>query len=40
MILFGPEICGDLQAAGRREWIETNGQRLHASGAFPGALLP
>src|SRR5215467_13174344 len=25
MIKFGPRICGDLNAALRREWLETNG---------------
>jgi predicted glycogen debranching enzyme len=36
MILFGPEICGDLRAAGRREWLETNGLGGFASSTIAG----
>ena len=38
MIAFGREICGDLAAAGRREWLCTNGLGGFASGTVAGSL--
>ena len=37
MIRFGPEICGDLDLASRREWLETNGIGGFASSTISGA---
>ncbi len=36
MIKFGKEICGDLDAALRREWLETNGLGGFASSTIVG----
>ncbi len=36
MIRFGEEICADLDAALRREWLETNGLGGFASGTVNG----
>src|SRR5712692_1662898 len=36
MIQFTKEICGDLQAATRREWLETNGLGGFASSTIAG----
>lgn len=36
MIRFGPDICGDIEAAGRREWLETNGLGGFASSTLLG----
>ena len=36
MIRFGPEICGDLDQALRREWLETNGLGGFASSTIIG----
>ncbi len=36
MVTFGREICGDLSAATRREWIVTNGLGGYASGTLAG----
>ena len=36
MILFEKEICGDLAAALRREWLETNGLGGFASSTIIG----
>ena len=36
MIKFGKEICGDLDAALRREWLETNGLGGFASSTIMG----
>ncbi len=38
MIEFGREICGDLGAAERREWLVTNGLGSYASGTVAGLL--
>jgi predicted glycogen debranching enzyme len=38
LIHFGREICGDLDAALRREWLVTNGLGGYASAALPGTL--
>ena len=35
---FGREVCGDLAAAERREWIVTNGIGGYASGTIAGTL--
>jgi predicted glycogen debranching enzyme len=35
-IAFGREVCGDLEAALRREWIVTNGLGGYASGTLAG----
>ncbi len=35
---FGRDICGDLRAAERREWLVTNGIGGFASGTIPGIL--
>jgi predicted glycogen debranching enzyme len=37
-ISFGREICGDLAAAERREWLVTNGLGGYASGTVAGLL--
>src|SRR5436190_1945218 len=37
-VAFGREICGDLEAGLRREWLVTNGLGGYASGTLPGAL--
>jgi predicted glycogen debranching enzyme len=37
-IEFGREICGDLPAALRREWLVTNGLGGYASATVPGTL--
>ena len=37
MIQFTKETCGDLDAALRREWLETNGLGGFASGSVLGA---
>ena len=37
MIRFGPELCDDLEAAGRREWLETNGLGGFASSTVAAA---
>jgi len=36
MILFGQDVCGNLEAASRREWLETNGIGGFASSTLPG----
>lgn len=36
MIRFGEQICTDLDAALRREWLETNGLGAFASGTVNG----
>ncbi len=36
MISFGPEVCNDLFAGTRREWLETNGLGGYASGTVCG----
>jgi glycogen debranching enzyme len=36
VIRFGPETCGDLEAASRREWLETNGLGGFASSTLTG----
>src|SRR5208282_2587782 len=36
MIKFGKEICGDLDAALEREWLETNGLGGFASSTIAG----
>jgi predicted glycogen debranching enzyme len=36
IVSFGREICGDLNAATRREWIVTNGLGGYASGTLAG----
>ncbi len=36
MIRFGPETCGDVEAASRREWLETNGLGGFASSTLIG----
>lgn len=36
IVSFGREICGDLAAAARREWIVTNGLGGYASGTLAG----
>src|SRR5690348_2494653 len=36
IISFGPEICGDLEPALRREWLVTNGLGGYASGTLTG----
>lgn len=37
-ISFGREVCGDLAAAERREWLVTNGLGGYASGTVAGLL--
>jgi len=36
LVSFGREICGDLDAALRREWLVTNGRGGYASGIVAG----
>src|SRR5438045_1702795 len=36
MIEFGPEVCGNEEAARAREWLETNGLGGFASGTVAG----
>src|SRR4051794_33798978 len=36
LVHFGREICGDLDAAVRREWLVTNGLGGYASGTVAG----
>jgi glycogen debranching enzyme len=36
LVSFGPEVCGDLDAALRREWLVTNGLGGYASGTLAG----
>src|SRR5437773_714451 len=36
LVHFGREICGDLDAALRREWLVTNGVGGYASGTVAG----
>ena len=38
MLDFGRDVCGDLAAAGRREWLVTNGIGGYASGTLAGLL--
>jgi len=38
MLDFGREVCGDLHAAGDREWLVTNGIGGYASGTVAGLL--
>lgn len=38
VISFGREVCGDLDAAERREWLVTNGLGGYASGTVAGLL--
>src|SRR3954467_14792607 len=38
LIDFGREICGDLNAALRREWLVTNGLGGYASATLPGLV--
>jgi len=38
MLDFGREICGDLAAAERREWLVTNGIGGYACGTVAGTL--
>lgn len=38
LIEFGREICGDLEAGLRREWLVTNGLGGYASATVPGVL--
>jgi predicted glycogen debranching enzyme len=38
VVQFGRDICGDLAAAERREWLVTNGLGGYASGTLSGAL--
>lgn len=35
---FGPDVCGDLSAAERREWLVTNSIGGHTSGTIAGTL--
>lgn len=37
-VSFGREICGDLEAGLRREWLVTNGLGGYASATLPGVL--
>src|SRR4051794_13756698 len=37
-VAFGREICGDLEAGLRREWLVTNGLGGYASATVPGVL--
>src|SRR5512137_172136 len=37
MIIFGRDICGDVENALRREWLVTNGTGSYACGAISGA---
>src|SRR3712207_4216548 len=36
LVAFGREVCGDLGAAQRREWLVTNGLGGYASGTLAG----
>src|SRR5882672_10023280 len=36
LVHFGREVCGDLQAGLRREWLVTNGLGGYASGTLAG----
>ena len=36
MIRFGQDVCGNLEAALRREWLETNGLGGFASSTING----
>src|SRR5207302_10922302 len=36
LVSFGPEFCGDLPSALRREWLVTNGLGGYASGTVAG----
>src|SRR5436853_328063 len=36
MIEFGQEVCGDLEQASAREWLETNGLGGYASSTITG----
>jgi glycogen debranching enzyme len=36
MLRYGPEVCGDLEAASRREWLQTNGIGGFASSTVAG----
>ena len=36
MIRFGQDLCGNLEAATRREWLEANGIGGFASSTLPG----
>ena len=36
LVAFGREVCGDLPAASRREWLATNGLGGYASGTLAG----
>lgn len=38
MLIFGRELCGDLAAAGTREWLVTNGIGGYAAGTVAGLL--
>ncbi len=38
MLDFGRDVCGDLAAAARREWLVTNGIGGYASGTIAGVL--
>ena len=35
MIIFGRDICGDVESALRREWLVTNGTGSYACGTSP-----
>ena len=37
LVRFGREVCGDLEAGLRREWLVTNGLGGYASATLPGA---
>ena len=37
-VAFGREVCGDLEAGLRREWLVTNGLGGYASATVPGVL--
>jgi len=36
---FGPDVCGDLSAAERREWLVTNSIGGHTSGTIAGGVI-
>ena len=36
LVAFGREVCGDLDAGVRREWLVTNGLGGYASSTLPG----
>jgi len=40
MIRFGQDVCGNLEAALRREWLETNGLGGFASSTINGIKYP